>query len=289
MRGFLKHIGFIVLIVILLSYLLDALYSEAFKNATPRNKVQLVANLKDTKVDYIFLGSSRVENHIDCDLITKMTGKSCLNLGLQGSRINDGKALALLLEANNVVYEKLLMQVDYIYNFYDYSPSFVGTISPYLGNTNFPEALVDELDLPVAYGLPFARYALNDKISGVREVVLQYAKKSPKLDLDNGFKPLQGVGKNVSGKFPDTIVDHNEDLEELLAINDNIILFTAPYCQNTENRDVFMNELSKRYPDLINYIDIFDNEEAYFSNCGHLNIEGAIKFTEILTKDLLLD
>ena len=113
--------------------------------------------------------------------------------------------------------------------------------------------------------------------------------KAPKLDLSNGFKPLDGRGEDVSGKFPDVIANSNEDLDELLAINENIQLFTAPYCKNTENREQFMSELTHRYPDLKNYIDIFDNKEEYYSNCGHLNRKGATRFTEILTKDLLLD
>lgn len=270
--------------------LLDHTYTAAFQNEIPRNKVQLAATLENTHIDYIFLGSSRVENHIDCDLITKITGKSCLNLGLQGSRINDAKALVLLLESNNITYEKLLMQVDYIYNFNNYSPSLISGIVPFVTKRSFPRELKEDLNLPISYNIPFVRFAYNDKLSGLREVLMQFVGKKPSIDLSNGYNPLEGVGQKVSGEFPNQIAATNSGLDELLAINNNrIILFTAPYCKNTGNREDFMEVLIKRYPNLKNFSAIFDEEEQYYSNCGHLNKEGAAKFTEILTKDILLN
>lgn len=287
MKKMLIYLIIICALLVVSSVLLDIGYTASFKNDIPRNKVQLVANLKDRHIDFVFLGSSRVENHIDCDLITKLTGKTCINLGLQGSRINDGKALAQLLRTNSVTYNKLLMQVDYIYNFHNYSPSFISSIIPYVNNENFPKYLKEDLNLPLSYNLPFVRYAHNDKLAGLREVILQYAGKKPTINFKNGFNPLEGIGKVISGEFPVEIDASNVDLDRLLAIDDNIVLFTAPYCKNTINRDEFLGELTTRYPRLRNFVNIFDDQEDYYSNCGHLNKEGAARFTEIITNDIL--
>lgn len=289
MRNLSLYISSLIAIALVLMVMFDYLYTAAFENSNPRNKVQLAATLHNRNVDYIFLGSSRVENHIDCDLVEELTGKSCINLGLQGSKINDAKAISILLEANKVTYEKLLLQVDYIYNFNNYSPSLVATIIPFTSRENFSKALKDDLDLPLAYNIPFLRYASNDKLIGIREVILQYAEKKPKVDLSNGFNPLEGIGIEISGDFPNEIATNNAELNEMLATVDNLVLFTAPYCKNTSNRDNYMDALTKRFPNLKNYISIFDEKEQYFSNCGHLNAKGAQEFTEILTRDILLD
>lgn len=288
MKKFGLHIFFILVITIVCCVVFDSIYTYFFNKGTPRNKVQLVANLKNTNIDFIFLGSSRVDNHIDCDLIEKLTGKSCLNLGLQGSRINDAKGLALLLKANNVTYQRLFVQVDYIYNYHNYSPAFIAATVPYIKNDNFPEDFKNDLELSSIYDVPFARFALNDKVSGFREVLLQMVHKKPKVDLSNGFSPLTGVSKGGSGTFPEKIIATNKQLEELLLLNDKISLFTAPYCKNTLNRESFMQQLTTKYPSLINYVALFDNEEHYFKNCGHLNKEGARQFTEIFTNKILL-
>lgn len=288
MKKFVRHIAIILILIISISYVLDICYTYAFDNDHPRNKVQLTANLSNTTIDFIFLGSSRVDNHIDCDLVKELTGKSCLNLGLQGSRINDGKALAELLESNNVTYEKILMQVDYIYNYHNYSPSFIASIVPYVNKKGFPKNLKEDLDLPVSYKIPFARYAYNDKLAGLREVILQYTGKESRVDLKNGFNPLEGVGTKISGEFPNIISTSNNDLDSLVDLSEKVILFTAPYCKNTINRDKFMGDLMGRYPELNNFIDIFDEQEHFYKNCGHLNSQGAREFTKILTKDVLL-
>ncbi|WP_236642037.1 hypothetical protein [Dokdonia sinensis] len=268
---------------------LDYVYSTAFRNEFPRNKIQLVANLKNEHIDYIFLGSSRVENHIDCGQIENLTGKSCINLGLQGGRFNDYRVLISLLKENRVTFEKMLVQLDYSYNLNDYSPAFLANLVPFVGRDDFPKKIKEELNLPIAYKIPFIRFASNDKLTGIREMILQYAGKEPSNNLSNGFKPLQGIGTAVSVTFPKEIANNNDELDAIQSINENIIFFTAPYCKNTANRDAYMDALTERYPKLKNYIAIFDDQEQYYSNCGHLNKEGAERFTEVLTQEILLD
>ena len=142
MRSFFKYIGVISIIIVVVLLLLDVIYTAAYQNEVPRNKVQLVANMKESHIDYIFLGSSRTENHIDCELVEKLTGKSCINLGIQGGRLNDYKILVRLLKHNSISFEKLFVQVDYIYNFKGHSPSFIASFMPFLNSNNLPPNLI---------------------------------------------------------------------------------------------------------------------------------------------------
>ena len=48
-----------------------------------------------------------------------------------------------------------------------------------------------------------------------------------------------------------------------------------------------MDKVQLKLPGLHNYIDLFDDKDEYFFNCGHLNEAGAEVFTNTLVKDLL--
>lgn len=290
MIRFFNHLFIITILTVVLSIVCDKIYALSFEYGLPRNKVQVVANLENAHIDYIFLGSSRVENHIDCDLIESLTGKSCLNLGLQGGRLKDYRVLTYLLKHNKVTYEKLLVQVDYSYNFDDYSNGFIASIAPYVNNSNFPKELRNLLELPRAYNLPFYRFIINDNIIGFRESLMQLLKKDVNADLTNGFVPLNGIGTEISGHFPEKIASSNIAFDDILTLNlKQIIPFAAPYCKSTSSRDSFMDDLKIIYPSIHSYIDLFDDEEGMFVNCGHLNERGAKKFTKILTEDILLN
>ena len=116
MQQFIRKIGVILLTTVLLLCLFDWAYTEVYVRSIPRNKTKYVLGLKDQKIDYVFLGSSRVENHIDTQLIKTLTSKKVLNLGIQGAKLDDNYLLLQLLIHNNVKIGKLFLQVDYIFN-----------------------------------------------------------------------------------------------------------------------------------------------------------------------------
>ena len=118
MRKFLiNSIVFLVGIIIAL-FLLDNLYTYVYNNSFPRNKTQYILSLKEgEKLDYIFLGSSRVENSIISSEIERLTGKRTINLGTQGARLDDMNIFLRLLIEKKVKIKRLFIQVDYIYNY----------------------------------------------------------------------------------------------------------------------------------------------------------------------------
>ncbi|WP_397303670.1 hypothetical protein [Nonlabens ulvanivorans] len=290
MTRFLKHTLFIILTLIVTALVIDKVYTSAFSTSSPRNKVQYISQLKNTHIDYIFLGSSRVENHIDCEVVSRITGKSCINLGLQGSKTNDSAVFLQMLNNNNVSYKKVLFQLDYAVNFDAYSPQFKSFITPYLNTESVSDNIIIDLNNPFIYRLPFVRYAANDKLSGFREVVLQLFEKPSRIDLTNGFEGKQGTGRDIKGNLPATAKASNRGVLWMKKLeNNNLIFYTAPYCSQARNRDIFNKDLIAKYPEVISYIDVFDNKPQYYSDCGHLNITGAREFTAILTEDLLID
>lgn len=290
MSSFIKYLSVILVILTILLFLMEGIYTASFQKGFSRNKIQYVIQLSDKHIDYIFLGSSRVENHIDCELVTRLTGKSCINLGLQGSKTIDSAALLQILVDNGVTYEKVLFQLDYAVNFDSYSPAFKSYIAPFIKNKNIDENLIGQLDLPNSFKMPFIRYANNDKIVGVREVLLQLYGKPGRIDFSNGFEGLEGTGKNIKGRLPQRIKPNNKGVIWMKKLEPHkMVFYTSPYCSAATNRKEMILSLQSNYPSVISYIDIFDDKEIYFVDCGHLNKHGASSFTEILTKDLLID
>jgi hypothetical protein len=289
MIKFLKYTGWILIITIASAYLLETLYTHAFTTGFSRNKTQYVVQLKETHIDYIFLGSSRVENNIDCELVTQLTGKSCINLGLQGSKTNYSAAILQILKDHKVTYEKVLFQLDYAVNFDSYVPAFLSSIAPYQHTDLLSSEFKKKLHTP-SIQLPFVRYAANDKMIGLREVLLQLYKKPPNMDLSNGFVGIDRTGSKMKGSLPAEISDTNHGVNWLRESEPNhLILYTAPYCKNASNRDVFVKKLEEAYPQVISFIYLFDQTDTYFADCGHLNRNGASRFTRILVEELLLN
>ena len=94
---------------------LDIVYTNIYENAKPRSKFQYFRGLKNTKTNFIFIGSSRVENSIVPSVIERITHKKAINLGFQAAKVKDIYTLLQLIKSYNIKYEKIFIQIDYIY------------------------------------------------------------------------------------------------------------------------------------------------------------------------------
>lgn len=290
MKQFFVYIARILAIFVIVMYGLDALYSKTFQNGTPRNKIQKILQLNNQHYDFAFLGSSRVENHIDCELIELLTGKSCINLGISGGTIGDMLILMIIAESNGITFNQVFLQVDYSYNSPEISNNFRASLVPFINNPIVKKELIKNGESFYYNYIPFYRYLKYDKVVGFREFLSVLFNKKPKTDLNIGFAPKKGNGLAIFGELPTEFNVKNDELDALFKLMDKndskLICFTAPYCMNSENR-ASLSILKSRVPSLKDYISIFDENPDYFFNCGHLNIEGARAFTKILTEDLL--
>jgi hypothetical protein len=101
----------LLVLIFALMYFLDWGYTYIYAHANPRNKLQYIRKLNHQKFDVVFLGSSRVANHIDSELFDQLSHKKTINLGVQGANLADNLLqLKLLLSKNSVDY--LFLQID---------------------------------------------------------------------------------------------------------------------------------------------------------------------------------
>lgn len=78
MKRFIKRLAIIITVTVILLFCLDTVYTEVYIRSHIRNKTKYVLQMNNQKINYIFLGSSRVENHIDTELVNKLTSKKAL-------------------------------------------------------------------------------------------------------------------------------------------------------------------------------------------------------------------
>jgi len=113
MRKFAIQIIGILSISLILLLVFDFTYTTIYENANPRTKFQYLRSLKNTKVNYVFLGSSRVENGIDPIIIEKYTHKKAVNLGYQASKLGDIFSVLQLLKTYGITSDTMWVKIDY--------------------------------------------------------------------------------------------------------------------------------------------------------------------------------
>ncbi len=293
MKDFFKYIVLLALSIIGSMILMDLVFTFVFKTGLPRNKVQKIMQSENQRFDYAFFGSSRTENHIDCAVVEKLTGKSCINLGIAGSSIGDMLVLMKLAQRKNINFNKVFIQIDQGYN-KNGTTVFLKSISiPFVKDEPvIKEVFLSEKENSFFLKIPFYRYMNNDKVVGLREVIATLFNQKPAIDLNNGFWGRNGKGLGFNGKFPKKISQTNFELEEIIDLTRNqqseVYFFTSPYCKKAE-AESYVELLENKLPNLYNYVSLFDSKQENFFDCGHLNIEGAREFTTILVNNFLTE
>ena len=281
MNRFLKHTISIIALTIGLLYLADFIYTQAYIKSKPRNKLQYIMNTKNNNFDIVFIGSSRVANHVDIKLFDSLSNKKTINLGVEGAGLNDNLLqLKLLISENHI--SNVFLQIDT--NFEVVSPSNIANSEamPFLHNRiikNHLKRYLEEFD-KLEY-IPFYRYAVNDQKIGFREFFFSCINKEPRVDPRIGFSPKFGnMIPSVKKSLPDKIRNKNIILNEIIEIckkkRISLTLFISPYCSKIGSRN-YTEKLEKKYPNLIDLSRGYS--DSLFYNCSHLNNRGAKKFT----------
>ena len=292
MKPFLKYLSILLFITLILMVVMDFLYTYVYETSIPRNKTQYVLHLKNQKIDYVFLGSSRVQNNIVTKLVKEKTGSKTINLGIQGGRLDDVNLLLKVLVQNNNRLGKVFIQVDYLYNF-EVPSTIVGCESlPYIRTNKIVRDHVREnnLDFIPNYFIPFYRYNVNDFKIGFREFFSSLINKKSKLDLSDGVEPQNGEFKGDNYSLPDKIAKKNHDfskIDEFCKENKiEVVYFCAPFCSRASNLQ-YIEKLKTKVPNLVDFSRVIKSD-VYFKDCAHLNGAGAEKFTNILIDSCLI-
>lgn len=282
MKKFIKYTFGVFVVVMILMIILDIIYTKIYETAKPRNKFQYILSLKPQRIDYVFLGSSRVANGIVTDEICKATGKKAINLGIEGAWLDDNYLELKLLLSKGIAIQKVFLQIDYQFEDAERSAIAKADAIPFIHNPIIKEHLKDkEKDFLQMVYIPFYRYLKTDHKVGFREVFLSLIKKKPKVDPENGYTPQIGSSILKSYALPKTVADKNETLDEIQTLckrhKIDLVLFCAPFCSKTVNRD-YVDKLKKKLPQLQDYSDNYG--DSLFFDCAHLNDKGALFFTK---------
>lgn len=268
------------MLLIALLFISDFVYTLIYKNSNPRNKLQYILSVENKKYDVVFLGSSRVANHINTKFFDSLSNKKTINLGVLGASLNDNLLeLKLLVKSNTI--KNLVLQIDDNYQYTNSTTMVSAEAVPFIRHEIIKSHIKQNLNnFNKMYYIPFYRYAVNGHKMGLRECFFTLINKKPRIDLEIGYNPIYGNYPNQTASLPTKIADDNRVLNEIISIckteNINLLLFVAPYSSKMENIE-YIDKLKIRLPKLIDLSRGYSDKLFY--NYGHLNHEGAQMFT----------
>lgn len=288
MKRFLKYITLRFFAIIVVIILLDLLFTFSYtKSTTVRNKVDYIYLNSSAKFDHIFLGSSRVEYHVNTDIIDSVTQTKNLNLGMSGQNLSETFLTLKLLVKNNVSAKKYFIQVDEWDLIGFREKSFIGAsyFMPYAHQSIIRDHLKQyNSDYIEDCYIPFYRYLNYGHKIGYRELTSKLIGKDLTfkfyLELNDTIQK-DHTGYKFHGEYDDSLL---KDIKNFAKENHlNIVFFVAPY-YNLINEEPFQKFCKEN--ELISYVDLV-KPYYKFKDLDHLNKIGAREFTHHLINDLL--
>lgn len=270
-------------ILLLTMILLDVLYTVVYLQSNSRNKISYLFNSKDKNYDVVFLGSSRVNNHFVPKIFNDQ-GYKTFNFGITRSRLEESALMLKLMIENNYKIDNLILQVDLNINTNDHSEAIRSLFMPYLHSSKTIRNYYSHIpEYEKLVYVPFYRYLHYDNRVGFREMYQTAIKKRTNALNNAGFNPLLTeqrpmVPADLSKYYPKKNKAYDEIKKICIENNINLIAMTTPMCKETINLDYF-NHIQKVYPEIRRFENIVV-EDKYFSTCGHMNKDGAEKFTK---------
>jgi hypothetical protein len=288
MKQFLRLLVFIVVAVLFLAVVLDWGYTTIFQQSSNRGKIEYVYHASPQQYDVVFLGSSRSNNHFVAPLFEEK-GFKTFNYGMSASHLFEASLLLKLMVERKFVIKKLILETDMNLANETRDAGISAQFLPYLHDSEIiKDHFSVEQDFWKLYYIPFYRYLAFDAKIGFREMNRSW-RQVPTNYLDNlGYHPLGGKKKgNMKNDIRKMQPLDNRYYKEIKAIckanNIELIALMTPMCSNVKGLDYF-DRVKSKYPEIHNYENAVEGDQ-YFSSCGHLNDEGARKFTAIILKD----
>ena len=288
MKQFSRLIVFILIAILLLAVVLDWGYTTIFQQSSTRGKIEYVYHSSPQQYDVVFLGSSRANNHFVAPLFEEK-GIKTFNYGMSASHLFEASLLLKLMVERKFVIKKLILETDMNLANETRDAGISAQFLPYLHDSQIiKDHFSVEQDFWKLYYIPFYRYLAFDAKIGFREMNRSW-RQVPTNYLDNlGYHPLGGKKKgNMKNDIRKMKPLDNRYYKEIKAIckanNIEMIALMTPMCSNVKGMDYF-DKVKSKYPEIHNYEKAVEGDQ-YFSSCGHLNDEGARKFTSIILKD----
>lgn len=258
--------------------------------------------------DILIIGSSRALNGLDPETITKETNLSCFNMGVSGSNVLFHETILELVIATKhlpkvIVYtvdddatlidlgDLIIYRKDELYpyvnnwlvnkkvsNSLDKELWATSASSTYRNNVNFMNAIkyltkgVEEPDWETT----------NVDVNGTNLLIGKSANKKmrawidrkAKFDLTNEYIPYAESFSRIISKCKDNHI--------------NLVLVLPPlYYSSTVGFKERIIELSNNNALVVDYSNHFKDKELNFYNNDHLNKDGAIEYSKLLSKEIL--
>ena len=289
MNTFLKLSLRIVLLIVLIAVVLDVSYTLIYKQSTSRGKIDQVYNSQSTNYDVVILGSSRANNHFVAPLFKKQ-GLKVFNYGMSGSHLFEADLLLKLMLEKHYKIKTIIIEVDLSLSNDKRADAVASKFLPYIHDSEVIRThFQKEADFNYLYYVPFYRYVAYDSQIGFREAYKTMTKEPSSLLQNLGYYPLSNKKKKKMTNDIRSLepLPHNRYYEDIkLICQENkirLIPIMTPMCEKTKGINYF-EKVKKAYPEIYNYENAVI-EDRYFSSCGHLNDEGARKFTKVILND----
>jgi hypothetical protein len=288
MKQFLRLLVFIVVAVLFLAVVLDWGYTTIFQQSSNRGKIEYVYHASPQQYDVVFLGSSRANNHFVAPMFENK-GIKTFNYGMSASHLFEASLLLKLMVERKFVIKKLILEADMNLANETRDAGISAQFLPYLHDSEIiRNHFSHETDFWKLYYFPFYRYLAFDAKIGFREMNRTWFGVPTNILENLGYHPLSGKKKgNMKNDIRNMQPLDNRYYKEIKAIckanNIELIALMTPMCSNVKGLDYF-DRVKSKYPEIHNYENAVEGDE-YFSSCGHLNDEGARKFTAIILKD----
>ena len=289
MKSFLIFIVKIVLITVLLAVVLDFGYTTAYLNSKSRDKVSDVFKSKARSYDVVILGSSRANNHFVTRIFEK-NGLKTFNYGMSGGHLYEASLLLKLMIERNYEIKTLILEADLNLSNDKQSEGVAAKFLPYIHRSEIiKNHFEQESNFNELYYIPFYRYLKFDSKIGSRELFNTIIQKKTVATENGGYYAL---GVNKKGNMKNNILSLNplkrnkyyEEIKQLCKANNiRFIPIMTPMCENVIGMNYF-EKVKSTYPEIHNYENVVI-ENKYFSSCGHMNDNGARKFTSIIVRD----
>lgn len=289
MKKFLLFTLKTTLILGIIAFALDYIYTSIYLQSKNRGKIETVFNSKPQKYDVLILGSSRANNHFVAQMFEEK-GLKTFNYGMSGGHLFEASLLLKLMIERKYEIKNIILEADLNLSNEHQAEGISALFLPYIYKSKIiKNHFYNEENFNELYYIPFYRYIKYEVRIGFREMFFNAIHKKT-IHLNNlGYNPLDGV---ENGNMKNNIVKlnplpHNKYYEEIKSIckanNINLIVVMTPMCENVKGMNYF-EKVKKAYPEIHNYENAVV-ENKYFSSCGHMNDTGARMFTARILKD----
>ncbi|MFV8346511.1 hypothetical protein [Flavobacterium sp. ZB4P13] len=287
MKQFLIFTVKTLLLLFLLLVVLDFLYTTVYLQSSNRGKIEYVYNSEARNYDVVILGSSRANNHFVAPLFEEK-GLKTFNYGMSGGHLFEAALLLKLMVARKYNIKNVILEADLNLSNEHRDDGVSARFMPYIYDSKIiKDHFSGEDDFKPLYYIPFYRYVVFDSKIGFRELYKTVTKEPTAYLAHLGYYPLKkkkGNMKNDIRALKPLQNKYYEEIKQICAANNiHFIAVMTPMCTNTKGLDYF-EKVKQIYPEIHNYESIVEGDQ-YFSSCGHMNDEGARKFTAIILND----